>query len=165
MAMLVSSPASASASPLTALSLLNRQHQSSISCIHLPSLSRSSPPSLSHTFNPLRYTLPSFSSQSLSHFSRFSLSFSDLRSFIGHHGIASFAKSSTGNRNAAFRIHCYAPAPLPPPNLRWISTVSSLFVHFLYLFNRLIYLSFIIFSEIEFHEVMYIILAFLNSIY
>ncbi|BAT73555.1 cold-regulated 413 inner membrane protein 2, chloroplastic-like isoform X1 [Vigna umbellata] len=99
MAMLLSSPASAS--PPTALSHLNRQQQSSISCIHLPSLSRSSPPSLSHTFNPLR-------------------------SFIGHHGITSFAKSNTGNRNAAFRILCYAPAPLTTPNLQWISTVSSI---------------------------------------
>lgn len=162
MAMLLSSPASAS--PPTALSHLNRQQQSSISFIHLPSLSRSSPPSLSHTFNPLRYTLPSFSSQSFSHFSCFSLHFSDLRSFIGHHGITSFSKSNTGNRNAAFRILCYAPAPLTTSNLQWISTVSSMFVHFLYFFNRLIYLSFIIFSEIEFHEVMYIILAFLNSI-
>ncbi|KAK7369197.1 hypothetical protein VNO80_11232 [Phaseolus coccineus] len=99
MAMPVSSPASPS--PPTVLSLLNRQHQSSISCIHLPSLSRSSPPSLSHTFNPLR-------------------------SFIGHRGITSFAKSNTSNRNAGLRILCYAPAPLTPPNLQWISTISSL---------------------------------------
>ena len=73
MAMPVSSPASPS--PPTVLSLPNRQHQSSISCIHLPSLSRSSPPSLSHTFNPLRYTLPPFSSQSLTLFSFLTLLF------------------------------------------------------------------------------------------
>ncbi|TKY60107.1 Cold-regulated 413 inner membrane protein 2 [Spatholobus suberectus] len=93
--------ASASPSPATALSPLNCKHPSSISCVRLPSLSRSSPPLLSYTFNPLR-------------------------SFIGHHGTRNFSKSKTSDRSAGFRALCYAPAPFTPPNLQWISAVSSL---------------------------------------
>ncbi|RDX75538.1 Cold-regulated 413 inner membrane protein 2, chloroplastic [Mucuna pruriens] len=88
-----SSPPPAPATARTTFSLLN----SSISCNFLPSLSRSSPPSLSYAFNPLR-------------------------SFIDHEGIRSFAKSKTGSRSAGFRVLCYSPAPLTPPNLQWIST-------------------------------------------
>ncbi|KAH1050854.1 hypothetical protein AAZX31_08G119800 [Glycine max] len=85
MAMRVSPSAS------SALSLLNCKQPPPVSCIRVPCLSRSSPPSLSYTFNPLR------------------------RSFIGH----------GGSRSPGFRVHCYAPAPLTPPNLQWISTISS----------------------------------------
>ncbi|KAG5015480.1 hypothetical protein JHK85_021616 [Glycine max] len=84
MAMRVSPSAS------SALSLLNCKQPPPVSCIRVPCLSRSSPPSLSYTFNPLR-------------------------SFIGH----------GGSRSPGFRVHCYAPAPLTPPNLQWISTISS----------------------------------------
>ncbi|KAG5025256.1 hypothetical protein JHK82_021162 [Glycine max] len=84
MAMRVSPSAS------SAISLLNCKQPPPVSCIRVPCLSRSSPPSLSYTFNPLR-------------------------SFIGH----------GGSRSAGFRVHCYAPAPLTPPNLQWISTISS----------------------------------------
>ncbi|KAG4999993.1 hypothetical protein JHK87_021065 [Glycine soja] len=85
MAMRVSPSAS------SAISLLNCKQPPPVSCIRVPCLSRSSPPSLSYAFNPLR------------------------RSFIGH----------GGSRSAGFRVHCYAPAPLTPPNLQWISTISS----------------------------------------
>ncbi|XP_020216126.1 cold-regulated 413 inner membrane protein 2, chloroplastic [Cajanus cajan] len=61
-------------------------------------LSRSSSASLSYAFNPLR-------------------------SFVG---IRSFAKSKTSDRTTTFRVLCYAPAPFTPPNLQWISAVSSL---------------------------------------
>ncbi|XP_027346334.1 cold-regulated 413 inner membrane protein 2, chloroplastic-like isoform X2 [Abrus precatorius] len=73
-----------------------------IATLSSASLSRSSSPSLSYsyTFNPLRYS-------------------------IGRCGIRSTVKSKTSNTNAGFRVSCYAPAPLTPPNLQWISTVSS----------------------------------------
>lgn len=58
MAMRVSPSAS------SALSLLNCKQPPPVSCIRVPCLSRSSPPSLSYTFNPLRYS--PFSSISIS---------------------------------------------------------------------------------------------------
>ncbi|KAK7359151.1 hypothetical protein VNO77_01098 [Canavalia gladiata] len=89
---------SSTATARSTFSPLSYKQPSSISCLRLPSLTRSS--SLSYTFNPLR-------------------------SSICHQGIRSIVKSNTSNRSAGFRVFCYAPPLLTPPNLQWISTVAS----------------------------------------
>lgn len=153
MAMAVSSPASPS--PPTLLSLLNRQRRSSISCIHLPSLSRSSPQSLSHTFNPLRYTLPPFSSQSLSLFllSHFAFPISGPSSVKASPNPIPVTETQRFESFATLPLLSLLPisnGSLPFPHCPCTSFTSSIALF--------IYLLFIIYLEIEFN------IALINNI-
>lgn len=94
------------------------------------------------TFSLLNTKVPSSISCTHSSLPSLSYTFNPLRSFIAHDRIKSFAKSKTTHRSAPFRVLCYTPAPFTPPNLQWISTISSLSVHFLYFISSFYFFNF-----------------------